>query len=153
MGHLHLDPEDTNLALGVDRMDLQIRPAAVFPGLGVDRVELEELFLEQNATTPVDRVDDRRNPDLPGLLQDPLGPDVGVGGRSAAGAWGSAPGALRIGFRPASGVTTGKIGQRVSNALQPGPREAAPPFAPPVSPTGKGSGAPCACTPVPRRQT
>jgi len=61
------------------------------------------------------------------------------GAASGAPAWGSAPGALRIGFRPASSTAAPPC------SVQPVPREAAPPFAPPVSPTGRGSGACSSC--------
>lgn len=52
--------------------------------------------------------------------------------RPAAQCLGSTPSALRIGFRPASFA---------AGSVQPVPRETAPPFAPPVSPTGRVSGA------------
>jgi hypothetical protein len=49
---------------------------------------------------------------------------------------------------PSFGLRKGRPTRR-SEALQPVPREAAPPFAPPVSPTGRAAGAPCACSPAP----
>ena len=63
-----------------------------------------------------------------------------------------APPPPRSGAAPAQ-LRAGQDRQdRRPEALQPVPREAAPPLAPPVSPTGRAAGAPCARNPCPKDQ-